>query len=239
MACRAHRPGARLPRPPASGHARAHALSTTACGADVADCDVERREGPRRGQSGKDGPERERRTTGPSIVAATGKRPTVTVPGDLRGAHRLVTATREAAVGRRADEDGRITIGPRAGVVHMVLSRDLLRRALLIAQAVIREAERRGWEVSSDQGRGGHGAVGVSVVVGGHAYPIEIHDVTETIPFTDEDIKAWREEDRWGFDHREDKLPPPQRKRKRATRRLKLVAPNGYGGGPAVWSEGR
>jgi hypothetical protein len=160
------------------------------------------------------------------------------VPSDLRGAHRFVTATRDAAVGRRAAEDGRISVGPRAGVVHMVLSRELLRRALLIAQAVVGEAERRGWGVTSDRGAGVHGPHGVAVVVGGHAYPIEIHEVTETVPFTDEEVRAWRAEDRWDLYHRQDKLPPPQRKRKRATGRLKLVAPTGYGGGRAVWSEG-
>jgi hypothetical protein len=135
--------------------------------------------------------------------------------GDLRGAHRFVTATRDAAVGRRAAQDGRISIGPRAGVVHMGLNRELLRRALLIAHAVIGEAERRGWEVTSDQGlAGGSGPRGVAVVVGAHAYPIEIHEVTETVPFTEEEIRAWRAEDRWDLYHREGKLPPPQRKRK-------------------------
>jgi hypothetical protein len=151
----------------------------------------------------------------PADSAPSGRAPAVPVPGDLRGAHRFVTATRDAAVGRRAAQDGRISIGPRAGVVHMVLNRELLRRALLIAHAVIGEAERRGWEVTSDQGlAGGSGPRGVAVVVGAHAYPIEIHEVTETVPFTEEEIRAWRAEDRWDLYHREGKLPPPQRKRK-------------------------
>jgi hypothetical protein len=91
----------------------------------------------------------------------------------------------------------------------MVLNRELLRRALLIAHAVIGEAERRGWEVTSDQGlAGGSGPRGVAVVVGAHAYPIEIHEVTETVPFTEEEIRAWRAEDRWDLYHREGKLRP-------------------------------
>jgi hypothetical protein len=85
-------------------------------------------------------------------------------------------------------DDGRIAIGPRAGIVHMVLSRELLRRALLIAQAICAESERRGWgdrwlrRLRLWQSRRGR------VVVRGHAYPLEFQELTETLPFTEEEV---------------------------------------------------
>ena len=49
------------------------------------------------------------------------------------------------------------------------------------------------------------------------SYPIEIHEVTETVPFTDEKVRAWRAEDRWGLYHRDGQASTPQRKRRRAS----------------------
>jgi len=49
----------------------------------------------------------------------------------------------------------------------------------------------------------------VAVVVGGHAYPIEIHEVTETVPFTDAEVRAWRAEDRWDPHHRDGQASAP------------------------------
>jgi hypothetical protein len=70
--------------------------------------------------------------------------PTIALPVDLRGAHPLVSATRKAATSLRADDDGRIEVGPAAGVAHLVVTRAVLRRALLILHALTREAVHRG-----------------------------------------------------------------------------------------------
>jgi hypothetical protein len=81
----------------------------------------------------------------PSRGAAGRNTQRIAVPRDLRGAHPLVTATRNAAVGAHAGADGRIRIGPRRGIAHMEVSRPLVRRALLVLHGVTREARKRGW----------------------------------------------------------------------------------------------
>lgn len=161
----------------------------------------------------------------------------IAVPVDLRGANRFVSSTRGAASGQRAGADGRIAIGPKRGVVYTVVSRDLLRRALLILQAVLGEAQLRGWEIEPCDGNGYGEHPGVAIVIGEHRYPVEIHEVTQTIPFSEEEIAAWRKE-AWRREDRSDKTPPSQRKRKRATGRLALRLPHGYQGGRARWTEG-
>jgi hypothetical protein len=76
----------------------------------------------------------------------------------------------------------------------------------------------------------------VAIVIRGHEYPFELHEMTETIPFTDEDIEKWRAKS-WSGRERQG-MPPPQHKRKRVLGRLALHMPNGYQGGRAKWTEG-
>jgi len=166
------------------------------------------------------------------------RRPEIVVPPTLRGAHEFVIATRKAAVGLRADDDGRIRVGPQAGVVHVVLSRPLLRRALLVVQGLLREAIKRGWQVVSYAGTGYGDRPGVGIEIGVHRYPVEVHELTETVPFTSAEVAAWRSEWTWRPEGRAGQMPPPQLKRKQATGRLRLLLPNGYGGGRATWGEG-
>jgi hypothetical protein len=161
----------------------------------------------------------------------------ITVPNDLRRAHQTIKATRAAASGLRPGADGRVCVGPVAGIIYMILSRDLLRLALLTMQGVFSEAERRGWQVVSFEKQYDRHA-GVAIGIGQQRYPIEIHEITETIPFTEEDIRAWRNQRGWIVEFREGKMPPPQQKRRKGTGHLKLVLPNGYGGGRASWSGG-
>src|SRR4051794_22449045 len=127
------------------------------------------------------------------------------VPKRLVHPHPFVVATRSAAEGRNAELDGRLAIGPEPGVIHMQISRALLPRALRIAQAILVEAMRRGWAVERLADPRYHQRAGVAVVIRGHCYSLEIHELTETIPFTDEEIEAWRTE--WSWLDRSGKLP--------------------------------
>lgn len=176
----------------------------------------------------------------PKNPAPLVRQPEITVPATLRGAHQFVIATQKAAVGLRAESDGRIRVGPQTGVVHVAVSRPLLRRALLIVQGLLREAIKRGWEVIAHTGTGYGDRPGVAIEIRGHRYPLEIYELTESLPFTEAEIAAWRTESnwKWEIERRADNTPPPQLKRKRATGRLRLLLPNGYGGGRATWAEG-
>ncbi len=174
----------------------------------------------------------------PALVPARAAANRIVPPRDLRGAHPFVIATRDAAVGRKPGSDGRIQIGPRPGVAYMVLDRAHLHRALRVLQGVLREAVRREWGVVSYDRSGYDDHRGIAIEIRGHRYPIEFHETTETIPFTQEEIKAWRTEWTWHEASRAGQMPPPQRKRKRATGRLRLSLPNGYNGGRARWTEG-
>lgn len=77
-----------------------------------------------------------------------------------------------------------------------------------------------------------------AIEIRGHRYPVEVHELTETLPFTEAEIEAWRTEWKWDLERRASQMPPGQRKRKRTTGRLCLLLPNGYGGGRASWAEG-
>jgi hypothetical protein len=159
-------------------------------------------------------------------------------PKDLRGAHPLVIATREAVSGSDTMRDGRIWLGPRAGVAHLVLSRPLLRRALLVLHGLTREVIKRGWDLVS-YGKTSYGAKpGIAIEIRGDRYPVEIHELLESLPFTEADIAAWRTEETWLLENRDDRMPPRHLKPKRATGRLRLLLPTGYGGGRASWTEG-
>ncbi len=150
---------------------------------------------------------------------------------DLRQAHPLIRATRSAAQGLRPALDGRLVVGERPGVVRMVVSRDRTHRALILAHSLMVGAKRRSWSIepySKDRYGYGHHP-GVSIVIGEHRYPIEVHEETRTLPFTQEEIEAWRNEHSWMKDDRAHKMPPPQRKRKEPTGRLRVVLPESYG----------
>jgi hypothetical protein len=103
---------------------------------------------------------------------------TVPVPAELRRPHPFVSATREAVKGRKPDESGRLDIGRRPGVVYLHVSREQIRRALLIAQGLIAEAERRGWEIKPIEKSYNHRA-GCAIVIRGHSYPFEISEMTD------------------------------------------------------------
>jgi hypothetical protein len=145
--------------------------------------------------------------------------PSIPIPTELRHPHRFVTATRHAASGRRPGEDGRLRIGGVEGVIWMAVTREQLRRALLIAQAIFKEAERSGYAVEpiADKGYGRH--AGVAVVIRGHAYAIEITELQDRVPLTDEELADWdrQEARRRYFSWEKRRARPTHRK-----------APNGY-----------
>jgi hypothetical protein len=166
--------------------------------------------------------------------------PKLVLPRDLRGAHPLVIATRDAAGGPEVGDGGRLWLGPLAGVAHLVLSRSLLRRALLVLHALTRESIKRGWEVVSYPETSYGARPGIAIEVHGYRYPVEIRELTESLPFTEADIAAWRTEVQWQYEleRRADRMPPAALKPKRATGRLRLLLPTDSGGGRSVWTEG-
>jgi hypothetical protein len=100
-----------------------------------------------------------------------------------------------------------------------------LNRALRSLQGVLKEATRRGWGVvPCDQSRY-YDHLGIAIEIREHRYPIELHEMTETIPFTDDEVTAWRTEWRLEIPRRAGRTPPAQLKRKRATGRLRLSLP--------------
>lgn len=159
---------------------------------------------------------------------------TIPIPEQLRRPHRLVASTRDAAIGLRPLDDGRLRVGPAPGIFHLVVSRQLLPRALRIVQAICTESERRDWEVRAFEDPLRHQRPGASINIARHVYPIEVHEQTDTLPFTDEEIAEWRQ--RWRGDP--SALPPPQLKRRQATGRLTLTLPSISDGRRTRWSDG-
>jgi hypothetical protein len=166
--------------------------------------------------------------------------PKLVLPKDLRGAHPLVIATRDAARGLEAGDDGRLWLGPRSGVAHLVLSPSFLRRALLVLHALTRESIKRGWDVVSYSETRYRARPGIAIEVRGRAYPVEIHELMESLPFTEADIAAWRTEVQWQYEleRRADRMPSAALKPKRATGRLRLLLPTGLGEGRSGWADG-
>lgn len=119
----------------------------------------------------------------------------------------------------------------------MAVSRATLHRALLLAHGMITGAVRRGWAIEA-YGQAADGTrAGVAIVIGGHRYPLEIHEETRALAFTPAEIAAWRKR-AWLDTDRGDRMPPPQLKRKEPTGRLRLHLPNGYRGGRSSWTDG-
>jgi hypothetical protein len=119
----------------------------------------------------------------------------------------------------------------------MAVSRGQLRRGLLVLHGLTREALRRGWDVVAYRQPSG---AGVAIEIREHCYPVEVHEMTETIPFTRQEIAAWRDA-AWIPSERERRaghVPPPKLKRVKLTGRLRLYLPNGKRGGRVNWTDG-
>jgi hypothetical protein len=85
---------------------------------------------------------------------------------------------------------------------------------------------------------GDGGRRGIAIKVRGHAYPIEVHKLTEQLPLSRGEILAWRRRTHIGHDGRLSDTPPPSLRRRRPIGRLRLVLPNVYYGGRSSWSDG-
>lgn len=165
-------------------------------------------------------------------MRSSGERDSIPVPATLRNPHHLVVATQRYYSGVRPDEDGRLRPGPHEGVAHLIVSKSALRRALLYLQAILVEAERRGWHIAPSRG---YESTGIAIVVRSHAYPISIREMHDRVPMTDADVVRWRKSREWQLRWQTDLEPPA----------LKSV-PNGYlklssstwHGGRSTWSEG-
>jgi hypothetical protein len=161
----------------------------------------------------------------------------VEVPSALRRPHPYVTATRKSATGLRARDDGRLEIGPKSGVAHLLVSREQLHRALLVLQAVFTEARRCGYEIAASDKSGYGDRAGVAVVIRGHAYTIEISETVDRVPLTEAEINEWEQKYNvrrfaWG------KEPKRPQTRGVANGKLRVSLPSRWHGARSNWTEG-
>jgi hypothetical protein len=163
--------------------------------------------------------------------------PTIPIPSELRRPHRFVTATRQAASGRTPQEDGRIRVGG-TGVVRLTVTREQLRRALLVTDAILKEAEKRGHSVEAVDRTGYGDKPGVAIVVRGHHYTIELTELQDRVPLTAEELAEWdRQEAKRQYDSWQ-KRPQRPTHRKVPNGYLRVSLPSGYDGSRNSFSEG-
>jgi hypothetical protein len=158
---------------------------------------------------------------------------TVRIPDQLRRLNPLVHATRLAADGCRAGEDGRLRVGPQEGVVRLVVSRAQVRRALLVAQAVVLESERRGFRVEATGGR--FAPPGVSIVVGAGTYLVEIVELMQKAPMTAADVERWERQHHFRLSLNDPKVPTSKSV---PSGRLRVSLPARWDGSRCNWAEG-
>ena len=157
----------------------------------------------------------------------------IQVPSELRRPHPVIAATRDAAHLLKPDESGRLDVGRRSGVLYLHVSRGQLRRALLIGNAVLTEAERRGYRVEGVNKAHDHRA-GVAINVRGHAYALEIHEMTDREPLDAKAVERWRRDNRYRLSYQPNLEPPLKHI---PNGRLRLSLPD-YGVKRANWTEG-
>lgn len=122
----------------------------------------------------------------------------VPIPPDLRGAHECVRNSRERLKGRRADATGRIEMRWRIGCFGLLVSRDHVRRALLMLHALTAEAARRGMDVQQVDREGQSRICGAGIGEKDHVTLVEVHEQTDRLKLTPAEIAAWKEEHYFG-----------------------------------------
>jgi hypothetical protein len=163
--------------------------------------------------------------------------PTIPIPSELRRPHRFVSATRQAATGRKPQEDGRIRVGG-TGVVRLTVTRDQLRRALLVCDAIFKEAERRGYTIEAVERSGYGDKPGVAIVVRGHRYTIELTELQDRVALTAEELAEWDRQEAKRAYHSWQKRPERPTHRKVPNGYLRISLPSGYDGSRNSFSEG-
>jgi hypothetical protein len=164
--------------------------------------------------------------------------PTIPIPTELRRPHPFVTATRQAAATASQLEDGRIAVGGREGVVWITVSRQQLRRALLVAQAIFKEAERRGYEVKAvKKSSYGHHA-GAAIAIRGHAYAIEITELHDKVPLTADELADWDRREAKKKYYEWQKRPERPTTKKVPNGYLRISLPSSWNGSRNNFSEG-
>jgi len=101
--------------------------------------------------------------------------PVVAVPADLRNAHPLVVAARNAS----PHAGGWIDTRRRSGVVHIKVHKTSLNRALRLVQGLITEACRRGYTIAEHQGYGCDGGLGI--VIDGQSVEVTVIEESKRI----------------------------------------------------------
>lgn len=99
---------------------------------------------------------------------------------DLRHIHPLVRATRRILRAAQTDEYGRLIPGP--GCLDLLVRRRLLRRASIIADALLRACEAKGWAVSVPT----RPLAGTLVAVASTEVPIRISEGLDKLPLSQE-----------------------------------------------------
>src|SRR5215216_3231525 len=157
------------------------------------------------------------------------------IPDRIARRHRVLAATREAFRAATPHDDGRVRVGPRKGLVTLLVSPAGLQRALRALHAVFREAERRGWRVEGSDATDGRRA-GAGVALLGRVYVVEVKEATTKVAVTDADLRRWERDHRY--------LGPAGRTRAPTTKavadgNLTLTFPPGYWarGGRSTWAD--
>jgi len=100
--------------------------------------------------------------------------PSIPVPESLRGCHPVISATREVIGNRKI---GRIDTYHQKRVAHLRIHPGNVKRSLLILQAMVAEAQRRGFDVKT-----GGRCEGLVLVVDGYPHEIAIKKETSRSP---------------------------------------------------------
>jgi hypothetical protein len=158
------------------------------------------------------------------------------VPSRLVRPHPYVVATRDAILLQRVEDDGRLRLRPRPGLVHMAVSRPQLRRALLYVQALIAAAGAQGLEVRPTPHERYGDRRGVSFGRGAHFYPIQLVELTTRVPYTDAELARWIRDNDWRLKWRRDPTPPTHHPV--ANGYLRISLPDYRSNARSNWAEG-
>lgn len=149
--------------------------------------------------------------------------PSVEIPEKLEGAHELVRATAQTLEGDRGTwYDGRIwSWPPTAGTFYLRVAPQHVEFVLRALQGLVEASEMRGLEVAPVDGSRLN-RVGVGIGSPGNLAAVEVIELRELAPASEEDVKQWR----WVNEHRlPDEDPVTQQNIPRGNGKLRVVLP--------------